>query len=78
MFFEKDQGLCHVEGDVLYCTCFLMYCFGCLHPCNIPIPLKQGGAPPGPEDAIGAPPNAEEEEVMEGAVAIMPQMERDV
>ena len=55
MFFEIDNGMCHVENQVLYITCCLCFCYGALLPCNITIPLKQGGAPPSPETAVGAP-----------------------
>ena len=53
MFFEKDNGMCKMEGGKVKITLFECYCCGCTCPCN----LESGGS--GGADGTGAPPNRE-------------------
>ncbi|KAH8067782.1 hypothetical protein JL721_7339 [Aureococcus anophagefferens] len=66
MFFEIDQGLCHVEGNVIYCTLCLCFCAGALVPLNCCCALNEngGGAPAAPETAGGAPTAADAEPLL--------------
>jgi len=45
MFFEQDNGMCKIEDQKIKITVFQYYCMGTTCPCNIVIPLNQGGAP---------------------------------
>lgn len=50
VFFEKDDGMCTVEGSVVKITLFECYCCGALVPANLRLDLNNasgaGGAPP--------------------------------
>ena len=66
MFFEIHQGLCHDEGNLIYCTLCLCYCAGALVPVNCCCALNEngGGAPAAPETAGGAPTAADAEPLL--------------
>ena len=46
MFFEKDNGMCHMEGSKLKFTLFECYCAGCVCPCTFTIDTSNSGGQP--------------------------------
>lgn len=42
---QQDNGMCKIEDQKIKITVFQYYCMGTTCPCNIVIPLNQGGAP---------------------------------
>mmetsp|Transcript_5933 Transcript_5933/g.16670 ORF Transcript_5933/g.16670 Transcript_5933/m.16670 type:complete len:112 (-) Transcript_5933:245-580(-) len=40
MFFEKDQGMCSIDGQTIRITLCDMYCCGCTQPLNVVVPIN--------------------------------------